>query len=200
MPSSSPEQRLVDRASEGDLRAMEEVVGLVEKPLRAYLALISPADLSVNDLAQDALVIGLRRIGSLQDPSALVAFFRGIAKNLVRSEIRKLGRRHHLLNTHLDTIVENLGHTGERLAEMSSQTDSKAEALVSCLRKLSEENRAMLLDYHCSGTSSSKIAEKTNRSEGAVHALLYRIRKSLRECIAQESAISPSMVRGDHRS
>ena len=90
---------------------MAEIVGLVEKPLRAYLALISPADLSVNDFAQDALVIGLRRIDSLQDPSALVAYFRGIAKNLVRSEIRKLGRRNSLINKHLDTIVENLGHT-----------------------------------------------------------------------------------------
>jgi len=194
MPSLSREQRLVDRAAEGDLRAMEEIVGLVEKPLRAYLALISPVDLSVSDFAQDALVIGLRRIGSLEDPSALVAFFRGIARNLVRSEIRKLGRRHRLLKTHLDTIAENLGHEGASLPDESSQGDPKAKALVTCLRKLNEGNRSLLLDYHCSGTSSSEIAKKTNRSEGAVHALLYRIRLRLRECISQESSNSDSIL------
>ena len=69
-------KELIGRASEGSLRAMDEIVDLVEKPVRAYLALTAGPAMSIDDLAQDTLITGLQKIGRVRDPDQLVSFFR----------------------------------------------------------------------------------------------------------------------------
>jgi len=167
---------------------MDEIVDLVEKPVRAYLALTAGPAMSIDDLAQDTLITGLQKIGRVRDPDQLVSFFQGTAKNKLRAEFRKQGRRNRLLERHADRVIENLGQIST-LPEQETQhgeVDARHQALLSCLKKVPEENQTLLTDYYCSRVSTEKIADSTRRSKEAVRALLYRLRKSLRDCIKGE--------------
>jgi RNA polymerase sigma factor (sigma-70 family) len=181
-------KELIDRASEGSLRAMDEIVDLVEKPVRAYLALTAGPAMSIDDLAQDTLITGLQKIGRVRDPDQLVSFFQGTAKNKLRAEFRKQGRRNRLLERHADRVIENLGQIST-LPEQETQhgeVDARHQALLNCLKKVPNENQTLLTDYYCSRVSTEQIADSTSRSKQAVRALLYRLRKSLRDCIKGE--------------
>jgi len=189
MESSSKRiKELIDRASGGSLRAMDEIVDLVEKPVRAYLALTAGPAMSIDDLAQDTLITGLQKIGRVRDPDQLVSFFQGTAKNKLRAEFRKQGRRNRLLERHADRVIENLGQISA-LPEQETQhgeVDARHQALLNCLKKVPNEHQTLLTDYYCSRVSTEQIADSTSRSKQAVRALLYRLRKSLRDCIKGE--------------
>ncbi len=189
MESSSKRiKELIDRASGGSLRAMDEIVDLVEKPVRAYLALTAGPAMSIDDLAQDTLITGLQKIGRVRDPGQLVSFFQGTAKNKLRAEFRKQGRRNRLLERHADRVIENLGQISA-LPEQETQhgeVDARHQALLNCLKKVPNEHQTLLTDYYCSRVSTEQIADSTSRSKQAVRALLYRLRKSLRDCIKGE--------------
>ena len=189
MESSSKRiKELIDRASGGSLRAMDEIVDLVEKPVRAYLALTAGPAMSIDDLAQDTLITGLQKIGRVRDPDQLVSFFQGTAKNKLRAEFRKQGRRNRLLERHADRVIENLGQISA-LPEQETQhgeVGARHQALLNCLKKVPNEHQTLLTDYYCSRVSTEQIADSTSRSKQAVRALLYRLRKSLRGCIKGE--------------
>lgn len=167
---------------------MDEIVDLVEKPVRAYLALTAGPAMSIDDLAQDTLITGLQKIGRVRDPGQLVSFFQGTAKNKLRAEFRKQGRRNRLLERHADRVIENLGQISA-LPEQETQhgeVDARHQALLNCLKKVPNEHQTLLTDYYCSRVSTEQIADSTSRSKQAVRALLYRLRKSLRDCIKGE--------------
>jgi RNA polymerase sigma-70 factor (ECF subfamily) len=167
---------------------MEAIVDIVEKPVRAYLALTAGPGMSIDDLAQEALITGLKNVGSIRNPDQLVSFFQGAAKNKLRAEFRKQGRRDQLLEGHVEQIMHNLG----MLPNLSVETprdggvDRRHQALLRCLKKVPEQNRKLLVDYYCSHVSTEQIAASSNRKCEAVRALLYRLRKRLRACITGE--------------
>ena len=65
----------------------------------------------VDDLAQDTFVVAYRELDSYDPDRDFGKWLRGIARNLVRNELRKQGRHrrilHESLTQHLVALVEN---------------------------------------------------------------------------------------------
>lgn len=68
------------------------------------------------------------------------------------------------------------------------ETKSHAEALAYCMEKLPPEHRQLVESRYCDATPVNQIAFQEGRSPDAVSMTLYRIRKTLMECIQKTVA------------
>ena len=67
-------------------------------------------------------------------------------------------------------------------------TKLHAEALAYCLEKLSPEHRQLVENRYCESMPVNQIASQEGRTADAVSMTLYRIRKTLMECIQKTVA------------
>lgn len=74
------------------------------------------------------------------------------------------------------------------MAGTDQEADERTEALVGCLRRLSDEQQSLLRQRYADGTSVKKLAAQTNKTEAAVSMVLTRLRKSLLKCIQTQMA------------
>tara|TARA_R110002095_G_scaffold204484_3_gene187234 strand:+ start:424 stop:978 length:555 start_codon:yes stop_codon:yes gene_type:complete len=72
--------------------------------------------------------------------------------------------------------------------ERAVQTKSHAEALVYCMEKLSPEHRQLVESRYCEAVPVNQIASQAGRTADAVSMSLYRIRKTLMDCIQKTVA------------
>ena len=100
--------------------------------------------------------------------------------------------RYHVLNyrrtLNRDRLVfdeELFWNLCERQAAGMDDTSGHLEALRECMKKLPQEQMALITERYSPSGSVSQIASSRNQSVGAVSQLLYRIRESLLNCVSQ---------------
>jgi len=88
---------------------------------------------------------------------------------------------------------QSIDHAGKFLVESESSASQKAvraedfERLARALERLPASQRDAIEAVHLEGRPLAEVAAETNRSKGAVAALLYRGLKQLREWLREES-------------
>ncbi len=78
-----------------------------------------------------------------------------------------------------------LDQLGAEAAPLSAEVDEHRRALRLCMRRLAEQQRAMLRHRYESGWSIKEIARELGQSPGAVATSLYRTRNELLLCIQE---------------
>jgi RNA polymerase sigma-70 factor (ECF subfamily) len=173
-PSSSSEsaenrQRFGELAAENHAR------------VRNYLRSIGVSSSSIDDIAQEALVIAYHRFDNYEADTSFSAWVNTIARNLIWNDRRKNKRRFKLLNeTVTESIVEQ--NPFEGMAEQED-ADLQRTALRQCMDKLSENNRDLLESRYQQEMEPSQIAEQLDIPAGTLRKHLMRIRLALRKCI-----------------
>ena len=134
----------------------------------------------VDDLAQDAFVTAYRELNSYDSDRDFGKWLRGIARNLVRNELRKQGRHrrilHEGLSQHLLGLAEN---------EKDQSNDTKLPALRDCVEQLPEKSRELVRSRYYEGWDATVLAGKFEMKAAAVRQTLLRIRRKLYVCINQ---------------
>ena len=108
-------------------------------------------------------------------------YFRAVANNLVKENIKKLGTRVPLDEAELPELI----------ATTKSEEDETAdteECLQSCLQMLSAENRKLILGYYAKEKQAkidyrNELAQQLGKSVETLRVNVYRIRVSLQQCI-----------------
>ncbi len=110
------------------------------------------------------------------------AWLRGIARNLFLRHCRSSCRQR---TQYLDpTLLEPLSESFNRVvAEQQSLSDSRSDALQSCLQLLNREDRDALTQRYQRGVSLQELSRRQSRAVTAVKAYLYRLRRRLEQCI-----------------
>ena len=121
----------------------------------------------VEDLAQSAWLKGWQSLGRLRDEQRLNSWIAVIAANLMRSHFRR-----RPLMDQLQIGMEPVDGSTTRVASIEISI-----ALEHC----SPRQRRLLELVYIEGYSCTEVALQTGRSPGAIHAELYRARKSVRE-------------------
>lgn len=93
--------------------------------------------------------------------------------------------RNHGQATLDDRILEQIAVIA---TQQAVNTKSHAEALAYCMEKLSPEHRQLVENRYCESIPVNQIASQAGRSADAVSMTLYRIRKTLMECIQKTVA------------
>ena len=91
--ASSSDEKLVERARSGDLRAMDALVSRHHAAVfRVALGILRNED-DASDVAQEAFLKGFRGLGGFRGDAAFKTWILTIAANEARMVLRKVGRR-----------------------------------------------------------------------------------------------------------
>jgi len=169
----------------GEQLDFDAIVRDTQPHIRAYIAGMGVPRHDVDDIAQDVYVELYRFFDRIPAEVHPKQWLKGIARNLCLNYFRRTSRRSRLQREALVEIflrAEQEGPPG--LAEGSIR-----RALDGCYDKLAPESRRMLALRYEQELPSQTIAQRLNSSAEAVRVALFRIRATLKDCIAKKLAV-----------
>lgn len=210
MSSQPNENEWVLRAVAGEELALNQLLLLHHDHLVNELRLLIPesarALVAPDDVAQDAYVAVFQRIATFQ-PRADNAFFAWlltIARNRLTDMLRALradkrggGRVAHAeaLNSgdaEITSLLELLARHSRTPSRVAA-ADEAAESVRRALEQIAPDYQNALRLRYVEGLSVAVIAERLERTEGAVHMLCNRGLSALRDAIGDPSRIISRM-------
>jgi RNA polymerase sigma-70 factor (ECF subfamily) len=147
--------------------------------LRAFVRTLGVDSDWVDDLAQDAFVVAYRELETFDEDRDFGKWLRGIARNLVRNELRKAGRRrimNEVLTRHLLLARE---------PESSLFDGRQVSALRDCMEELPRKSRELVHSRYHEGWNATQMAEKFEIKAATIRQTLLRVRRQLYQCILQ---------------
>ena len=149
--------------------------------LRVFVRSLGVESGWVDDLAQDTFVVAYREMDSYDLDRNFGKWLRGIARNLVRNELRKQGRHrrilHESLSQHLLDLAEN---------EKDREVDvTQLSALRDCVEQLPGKSRELVRSRYFEGWDATILADKVEMKAATVRQTLLRIRRQLYQCVNQ---------------
>ena len=106
-------------------------------------------------------------------------YFYGVARNLIKEELKKV-------KTH--AALDEIGARTADEAVQDETADMRAECLESCLRELSADKRALVLNYYAKEKQAkiderAELAKRLGTSVETLRVRVYRVRNALEKCI-----------------
>lgn len=141
--------------------------------LRRYLYVLgAPLD-RIDDLVQEVFVVALQKGLVDQGPTAVAAFLRGAAKNLLLRSRRSLAARRE---------VELADEVWQQQCE-AIDDDVRIAALRQCVAALPDRSRGLLQRCYGDGAGREALAAEFGLLAEGVKTSLRRLRAALRECV-----------------
>ena len=177
------ENRLIQRASEGDASAFNSLMGMHERRMYAVALRMCGNPEDAQDCLQEAMLRIYRAIDGFKGQSSFSTWVYRITMNTCLDELR---RRKNRPNTSLDGLYDagwspvDPGATPEKHA-LQGDMRRQLQAFVS---ELPEEMRAAVVLRDIQGYSYDEIATILNANVGTIKSRISRGREKLREKIA----------------
>ena len=157
-----------------------QLVADQHQQLRSFVRTLGVAPDWVDDLAQEALLVAWREQDSFDEQRDLGKWLRGIARNLVRNELRKQQRQERLLH---QGLAELLVRAAEAEPEPESWAECRVPVLRDCVEQLAPKSRELVSGRYGDGWKAPDLADHFNMTPTAVRQALVRIRLQLKRCI-----------------
>lgn len=158
------------------------------RALRAYSRLILPSVDPIDDVMQESSIVIWEKQDQLRHEDEFLPWAKTIVRNISFRHRRKLIRDRHVFD---DDLVERL--LTEEDADQADRDHSSREygALMTCLNKLPEERKQLMLAPYRSPGAVKEIADKSTRSPNSLYKLLQRLRAKLMHCVETELNSDP---------
>ncbi len=163
-------------------RAFTGFVEQHQASLRAYVRVIGVAASSVDDIAQEAFLVAFRELERFDSDEDFGKWLRGIARNIVRNEMRKNARQSRIMN---HSLTEHLISEAESASKVTSFEDKEFAALRDCLESLPKKSRQMISMRYVDEWNASVLADQFGMTATAVRLALMRVRAKLKVCMDQ---------------
>ncbi len=147
--------------------------------LEAMMAALVGDRSAAEDLTQELAIVMTRKRDSVEDDVPFVAWARRIAVNLVRDHRKRLARRK--VQPLDDAVLDSVARVFEEAG--TSAWDERLEALRRCSDLLPEHDRDLLARRYERDEPVSRIADDLGQKKGAIDTALYRLRRSLHDCV-----------------
>ena len=159
------------------------------RALRAYSRLILPSSDSIDEVMQEASIVIWEKHAQLRHEDEFLPWAKTIVRNISFRHRKKMIRDRHVFD---DELVERL--LAEEEAEQAQEDRSSEEynAMMTCLTKLSDDRKQLILAPYRSPGGVKAIAEQSNRSPNSLYKLLQRLRSKLTKCIELELESIPN--------
>lgn len=159
-----------------------EIVALLtghQVAMRLYVHSLMPGDAAAADVLQQANATLWKKRGDFQLGTNFKAWAFSIARYEVLNYRKKMAREAHRLvfSEELEEMI------ADELPERSSEFEERQEALTSCLAKLKDSERKLILHRYFKRAPLAEYAAEVGRSLGGLKVTLHRIRGSLQKCI-----------------
>jgi RNA polymerase sigma-70 factor (ECF subfamily) len=186
---------MLQRARAGDTAALDRLLHEYREFVRGQVCARQPerikSRVDQSDIVQETLLRVAQNIGQFQGTSEeeWKAWLARIAEHEVVHQFRRhtAARREVSRELRPSPSVDGMSRLEEWLARtqtspsQAAQRNERANALAAALGRLPEDYRRVLVFRHLDGLAFAGIAERMDRSEGAVRVLWTRALKKLRE-------------------
>lgn len=145
--------------------------------LYAYACTLMAGSADAWDVLQEANVVMWQKAAEIHSPADFLPWAHTVVRYQVMAFRKRISRDRHVFSL---GVLERLA---ERAAVLCVGFDDQVAALEDCMAELPEQQREYVSLRYSDGTTVQDIARRTNRSENAVAATLYRARLALARCI-----------------
>lgn len=186
------EQRLIERARDGDQAAFEELLARYEKPVyhQALRLLSNPEDAA--DVTQEVFLKVWRNLPSFRGESGFSTWLYRLTDNAAIDLLRREKKRRGDGSLDddgqgWDAALADPAPTPHQAAEREELRQSVAEAL----SRLSQEHRRVLVLREINGLSYDEIGRLLDLTPGTVKSRIARARLSLANILLKSGTFSP---------
>ncbi|MBF8223021.1 MULTISPECIES: RNA polymerase sigma factor RpoE [Halomonadaceae] len=182
MGNRETDQRLVERAQQGDTRAFDLLVKKYQHKILGLIGRYVHDQAEVQDVAQEAFIKAYRALGKFRAESAFYTWMYRIAINTAKNHLVSRGRRPP--GSDLDIVdAEILDHSG-RLSDTESPEASMARdqleaAVFEAIEQLPEDLRTAITLREFDGLSYEDIANVMDCPVGTVRSRIFRAREAV---------------------
>jgi RNA polymerase sigma factor (sigma-70 family) len=181
------DDELVRLVRAGDVEFFALIVRRYEGVIAKVAAAILGDKVATENLVQQTFVNAYERLDQYEAGRDFERWLKGIARNLVREELRKHAREHN----HLSHYRHYLGALyDDEEDEAGKHARALEGALRECRRHLGAAAARALALHYDDGLSVEQSAAAIGRTAAATRQLLFRARVALRDCV--ERRILPS--------
>lgn len=149
-----------------------------QSQIRAYIAGIGVPFGDVDDIAQEVFLEFYHNQDKLPQDTEPIRWLKGIARNKSYRFFRNAKYAHA---KKYEYIAEQLSYAQPVISD-ESETEATL-ALRSCMEDVSEENRQIINLTYTDNLTSQQVAESLQMNSDAIRARLFRLRKTLKDCV-----------------
>lgn len=146
--------------------------------LRAFVRSLGVTPEWVDDLAQETFLIAFRELKRFDADRDFGKWLRGIARNVVRNELRKDARHRRIAHEGLTELLARREN-----AEPTALERSRLSALRDCVEQLPKRSRQLVAGRYGGGYAASELAAQMQMTADAARQALCRIRARLKQCV-----------------
>jgi len=176
-------QELVNRLRAGDTAALDELLGLYGREVKAVAYTIVRNEADADEIAEDTFVSAWLKIATLRDPAALRLW---LLKITTRLALRHRARQHEGPLGARDVPALGSDHTTAIVDRVT---------LDAALRSLPPGMRAVVALHYVADLTVDEVAQTLRRSRNTVKSQLRSSLKHMRESLAEKSAATREVVR-----
>jgi RNA polymerase sigma-70 factor (ECF subfamily) len=149
-----------------------------QRQIFAYIYALVPNRYDAEDLLQETSVVICEKFHEFEEGTDFVAWACQIAYWRVRYSRQKYARSKVVFN---QEIVDAVAQTA---IEMAEEMDERHVALATCLQKLPQRDRELLLVRYEPGNGVEEAARRSGRTLQTAYKALARLRKLLLDCVS----------------
>ncbi|WP_372716008.1 RNA polymerase sigma factor [Novipirellula sp.] len=176
---------MIRRVVAGDLDAFAEIIRVCQRPVRAWIVSRCPPGGDADDVAQQTFVAAFNRIDEYEIGTDFRAWLFTIARYQLMAECTRLRR---MADYHSRYVPHALSQELDRRAEGVAEELARLSHLRECLQTVEGNARDILDLRYAKELSLAEIAERSNRSVGAIKKHLFVLRQKLHDCIEKKFA------------
>jgi RNA polymerase sigma factor (sigma-70 family) len=177
---------LVRRVLAGDTETFATVVRRHEAEVWKVAAAMLGDRAATANLVQQTFVNAYLRLDQYRAGRDFGRWLKGIARNLVREELRRHERENRALGEYRDylfTLYGDEGRAERRLAELD-------HAVADCRARLPPAAARALALHYDEGRTIEDIASVLQRTVAGTRQLLFRARLALRQCVQERLSLA----------
>lgn len=175
-------ENCIRRTQNGNLSAFEPIVRRFERPLRTWLATQAPPGVDVDEVAQRSFVVAYSKITDYEPGTNFSAWLFTIARYQLRTEMSRLRR---IADYHTRYAPDLLLKELERRDSRPEEMEQRLEFLKGCVSKLDRDSRQFITWRYEDEIPLEEMAKRSHRSIAAIKKLLWKLRRSLHDCISK---------------
>ena len=153
-----------------------------QRQIFGYIYALVPNRYDAEDLLQETSLVICEKFNEFEDGTDFVAWACQIAYWRIRYSRQKFARSKVVFN---QEIVDAVAQTA---STMTSELDSRHEALGNCLQKLHPRDRELVLTRYEPGSGVEEAARRSGRTLQTAYKALARLRKLLLDCVSNQLA------------
>lgn len=176
--------QLVEQLKNGDERAFATVYNQTYKYVYSRAKCMFSDEGEVQDLIQEVYLALYRNASSIKTEDSIFAWLRTTTFYQGTKMLQKK-RKEALLSEEVEGIFETIPDE-ETQIESDYMDKEDVEVIRSCIDRLSDEQKTVLLAYYYDNLKVNEISEMLSVSEGTIKSRLFLARKNLKTHVEEE--------------